>query len=329
MKEWACHAILPNNGEFAKGCERGSLSALHMKKVKLIYNPNAGDKSFRLSLDACVAAFENAGYETHLLRLQEGIDLASLAENVNAYDLLTIAGGDGTVNQALNLILPGDITVPIAFLPTGTANDFASFLKIPAVPEEAVAALVNGKEILCDVGVANGRYFINVCGSGVFVNISELVDSGDKDALGKYAYYLKGIEQLPNWNPFLVRIKTRDRVIKESVHMYFILNSSGVGGFTNVTHASIDDGLFELIAVKAIPVLDLAKLFVKLYKGGMIDDNRVIYLQSPYFYVENLSPDSPYQTTGVDGEKGPVMPVEVENLQRKIKLLVPREGCAG
>jgi len=299
---------------------------LYMKKVKLIYNPNAGDKSFKLSLDACVGAFETAGYETHLLRLQEGLDLASQAVNINSYDLLAIAGGDGTINQALNFLLPGDITVPTAIIPAGTANDFASYLRIPTVPEEAVAALVNGKEILSDIGVANGRYFINVCGSGVFVHVSELVDSGDKDALGKYAYYLKGIEQLPNCNPFLIRIQTRGRVIEENVYMYFILNSSGVGGFNNITQASIQDGLFELIAVKAIPIIELAKLFVKLYKGDFVNDSRVIYLQEPYFRVQNLSPESLYQTTGVDGEKGPVMPVEVENLTKKIKLLIPKEG---
>ena len=298
-----------------------------MKKAKLIYNPNAGDKSFGQSLDACITAFQNAGYETHILRLEGNLDLGSQADSLNDYDILAVSGGDGTVNRIINVILPRDIAVPLAIIPSGTANDFASHLKIPQAPEDAVLSLLNGRVIDSDVGVVNGRYFINVCGSGVFVNISELIDSEAKDALGKYAYYLKGIEQLPNCIPFPIRIKTSKQVIEENVYMFFILNSSGVGGFSKISsQASIRDGLFELFAIKAIPVVELAVLFLKLLRGDFIDDNRILFLKEPYFYVENLSSDNQYATTGVDGEKGPVMPVEVKNLQGKLKLLIPKEG---
>ena len=298
-----------------------------MKKVKLIYNPNAGDKSFCSSLDACTGIFQNAGYETHLLRLQPNLDLESEAECFRDYDLLVISGGDGTVNTLLNVLPPGNISVPIAIIPSGTANDFASHLKIPKLPEEAVTALLNGEIISSDMGIVNGRYFINVCGSGVFVNISELVDDSAKDTLGKYAYYLKGIEQLPGCIPFPIRIRTGGRVIEENVFMYFVLNSSGVGGLTNISpQASITDGVFELIAIKAMPVMELAMLFLKLRKGDIYDDNRILFLKGSSFYIENLSSDSQYAATGVDGEKGPDMPIEIKNLPGRIKLLVPKEG---
>jgi len=250
--------------------------------------------------------------------------LAAQAAGLCDYDLLSVAGGDGTVNRVINALLPQGISVPLAIIPTGTANDFASYLKIPTTPEDAVRSWINGRVIQSDVGFVNGRYFLNVCGSGVFVNISELVNADDKDALGKYAYYLKGIEQLPGLNPFSIRIKTRTRVYEADVFMYFILNSPGVGGFTNISpEASIQDGLFELIAVKAIPVMELAMLLLKLYKGNMINDDRVLYLQEPYFFIENLSSDSEYTATGIDGEKGPDMPIEAANLQKKLMLLVP------
>ncbi|MDR2650531.1 MAG: YegS/Rv2252/BmrU family lipid kinase [Clostridiales bacterium] len=298
-----------------------------MKKVKLIYNPNAGDKGFKLSLDACVTAFQNAGYETHLFRMHTGLDLETLADGLNEYDMLAVSGGDGTVNQVLNVILPRDISIPLAIIPSGTANDFASYLKIPVDPEDAVTALVNGELTYCDAGLVNGRYFINVCGSGVFVNISEMVDEEAKDTLGKYAYYLKGVEQFSSCVPFRIRVKTQTRVFEEDVFMYFILNSAGVGGFNNISaQASIQDGLFEFIAVKAVPVMDLAVLFLKVIKGDFLEDNRVIVIKEPYFHIEYLSEDKQFLTTGVDGEKGPEMPVEVKNLHRKIKLIVPKEG---
>ena len=297
-----------------------------MKKVKLLYNPYAGDKSFKFSLDACISAFQNANYETHVFRMNTNLDLESQKVSINDYDLLAISGGDGTFNRVLNVMMPNDLLIPIAIIPSGTANDFASHLKIPADPETAISSLINGEVIKCDIGYVNDRYFINVCGSGVFVNISELIDSEAKDALGKYAYYLKGIEQFPNCVPFPIRVKTPELVIEEDVYMFFILNSTGVGGFNNISsQASIQDGLFELIAIKAIPIVDLAVLFLKLLKGDFLEDNRIIFMKEPYYYIENLSSDKQYITTGVDGEKGPDMPIEVKNLHGKIKLLIPKQ----
>ena len=298
-----------------------------MKKVKLIYNPNAGDKSFKYSLDTCVSAFQNAGYEVHVFRLQTNLELELQAGGFIDYDLLAISGGDGTVNRVLNVAIPRERSVPIAILPSGTANDFASFLKIPSEPDAAVDALVNGEVIPCDVGFVNGRYFINVCGSGVFVNISEMVDKEAKDTLGKYAYYLKGIEQFPNCVPFPIRVTTRALVIEENVFMFLVLNSSGAGGFNNISsQASINDGLFEFIAIKAIPVMDLAVLFLKLLKGDFLEDNRILHLRESYFYIENLSAEKQFISTTVDGEKGPEMPIDVQNMHKKIQLLIPKKG---
>ena len=36
-----------------------------MKKVKLIYNPFSGNKSFKFDLDICIGIFQEAGYEVH------------------------------------------------------------------------------------------------------------------------------------------------------------------------------------------------------------------------------------------------------------------------
>ena len=308
-----------------KGCDIKGF-ALLMKKIKLIYNPYAGDKRFKYELDSCVSIFQNAGYETHVFRMETALDLETQAAGLCDYDLLAVSGGDGTVNRVLNAMMSGNAVIPLAIIPSGTANDFASYLKVPQEPEAAAAALINGRIIDCDVGRVNERYFINVCGSGVFVNISELVDSDAKDTLGKYAYYLKGIEQFPNCVPFPIRITTQSRVLEEDVFMFFILNSSGVGGFANIsTQASIRDGLFELIALRAIPVVDLAVLFLKLLKGDFLEDNHIILLRESYFYIENLSRDNRYIATGVDGEKGPEMPIEVKNLKRKIQLLAPKD----
>ncbi len=47
------------------------------------------------------------------------------------FDLVIAAGGDGTINEVVNGVHPLENRPRLAFIPTGTTNDFARALKIP------------------------------------------------------------------------------------------------------------------------------------------------------------------------------------------------------
>jgi len=292
-----------------------------MDKLKLIYNPFSGDKQFKNTLDACAEAFYEGGYETQLLRATSWEALDHSIANMDC-SAVVVAGGDGTVNLTVNALKRHGIDVPLGIIPAGTANDFATYLKMPKDPAEAAEAIMKGRIMRTDLGRVNGQYFINVCGAGMLTNVSQQVDTQIKDALGKFAYYLKGIGQLPSFEPFPLRITTQNRIVEDEFFLIIVLNGGGAGGFERLSPgAKIDDGLLDFIALRAISLMDVAALFLKVMSGDYLDDRRVLFLQEHSLRIEHIG--SYRMNTDTDGERGPDMPIDIVCEKESQPIFVP------
>jgi len=295
------------------------------KKLKLIYNPNSGDRSFKNGLDAYVAAAQSAGFEVHLFRSTAVGDINAHIASIpkDYYDVLATAGGDGTLNLAVNALMHYNHSIPIVIIPAGTANDFAKFLSVSKNIENFRDILLHGEIVWADVGLAGDKYFINVCGAGLFTHISQQVDGTMKTTLGKLAYYLKSLEEIPNFQPIPVRITNSKVVIEEDIFLFLALNSAGTGGFDKlVPTASISDGLFDFVVFRACSILELGKLFIKVLKQDYLEDPNVIHFQDNYAKIELLSNLEKYDTCDIDGEYGPELPIEIRNKHKKMPLMV-------
>jgi len=292
-----------------------------MDTLKLIYNPFSGDKQFKNTLDTCVEAFYEGGYETQLLRATSWEALDHSIANMDCAAVV-VAGGDGTVNLVVNSLKRHGKDVPLGIIPAGTANDFAAYLKMPKDPGEAAEAIMKGRVMRTDLGRVNGQYFINVCGAGMLTNVSQQVDTQIKDALGKFAYYLKGIGQLPNFEPFPLRITTPSRIVEDEFFLIIVLNGGGAGGFERLSPgAKIDDGLLDFIALRAISLMDVAALFLKVMSGDYLDDRRVLFLREQSLRIEHIG--SYRMNTDTDGERGPDMPIDIVCEKESQPIFVP------
>jgi diacylglycerol kinase family enzyme len=80
---------------------------------------------------------------------------------------ILVAGGDGTIATAASALL--DSTTELAILPGGTLNHFARDLGISTVAAEAVELAVRPEIRQVDVGVVNGRVFLNTSSVGGYV----------------------------------------------------------------------------------------------------------------------------------------------------------------
>ena len=297
-----------------------------MESIKLVYNPAAGDKYFKNSIDNCAEAFQAAGYETHLLR---STSLELLDESIAAMQesAIVVAGGDGTVNLVVNALKRHKKDVPLGIIPAGTANDFAAYLKMPKDTKSAAEAIAKGRQIRADLGMANGSYFVNVCGAGLLANVSQKVDTHFKDALGKLAYYLKGLGQLPNFMPVPLRITTKlsgeKQCFEDEFFLFLVLNGGGAGGFDRLsTTAKIDDGMLDFVGFKAMSMIDVAAIFLKVLSGDYLDDRRVVFFREEEFLIEHLA-ENRCIDTDTDGENGPDMPLKITCQKEAISLFVP------
>ena len=91
-----------------------------------------------------------------------------------AYDLVVVLGGDGTVNEVVNGILhdgPRTDLPALAVVPGGSTNVFHRALEIPRDPIEATGSLLDaireGRSRWIGLGKANERWFTFTAGIGL------------------------------------------------------------------------------------------------------------------------------------------------------------------
>ncbi len=94
----------------------------------------------------------------------EGAIEAALAEQTPR---VLVAGGDGTIGTAASVLISG--STELAILPGGTLNHFARDLGISIEPEAALATATNGTSRGVDVGMVNGKIFLNTSSVGAYV----------------------------------------------------------------------------------------------------------------------------------------------------------------
>ena len=89
-----------------------------------------------------------------------------------------VAGGDGTIGTAAAALL--ETPAELAVLPGGTLNHFARDLGISMVAAEAVQLATDGSCRGVDVGVVNGRIFLNTSSVGAYVRFVRVRESLEK-----------------------------------------------------------------------------------------------------------------------------------------------------
>ena len=94
------------------------------KKCTLIYNPESGlakkQKDFRVLFQEI---FEANGYEVSIRNIEQKGDATKIIEEMEKMDLVVVAGGDGTLNEAVTGNIRRKEPLLLSYLPLGTTND--------------------------------------------------------------------------------------------------------------------------------------------------------------------------------------------------------------
>lgn len=239
-----------------------------MKKVRFIYNPYSGENSIISELDNIIKLHQEVGLIVVPYRIQKGKDLAEALDIIDeTYSYILIAGGDGTVDSLVNAMKNKNINIPIGILPVGTANDFGKFINMPNDIEEACKQILSSKPVAVDVGKINEKYFINVASSGLFTDVSQKTDVNLKNTIGKLAYYLKGLEELPNFRKLKIKLSSKECDYDGEMYLLLVFNGKTAGNFNLATEAEVTDGKLDVIIFKAIQIIELIPLFYKAFEG--------------------------------------------------------------
>ena len=293
------------------------------KKVKFIYNPVAGDRSVIRYLDNFFKKFQSAGFKLEVFRSMEAGDFGrGLNDLDEEHKAIIIAGGDGSASNIINIMQQRNIELPLGIIPTGTANDFAKYIGMSENIEKSIDTILNWNIKEVDIGRVNERYFLNVCAGGIISNIAHRTETEMKNRLGKVAYYLYGLKELPNIKPMSLKITTSQTEISGKFLAFFIFNSKDAGGFKNIAQfAAIDDGVFDLIAVESANIIKISSVIADLLQGKNIDNKNIVYIQDNYFKIEKIDVNKQTNHCDIDGEKGPEFPLEIQLLPKALKII--------
>ena len=293
--------------------------------IQLIYNPMSGARLFPGKLDYFLEVFQDKGYEVTITRTRSASDFDNFFINKDLKNTkaIIVAGGDGTVNKIVNAMINNNIDLPLGVVPAGTANDFAVNLGIPANFAECFDVLSQMKTREVDIGRVNGKYFVNVCCGGLFTNVSQNIDIELKNTLGKLAYYIKGVQQLPKFKKLRLKIYNNDEKVSDDYYFLFLLlNGASAGSFTKVgKNAKIDDGYMNFIGIKECPFNYIPILLGKIIQGDHLNDKYITAFETKKMKIECMEGDEDFYESDIDGESGPRFPLKIDVLNKKIKVI--------
>src|SRR5829696_6901333 len=181
---------------------------MSLRKAILISNPKTGRyASRRRPVQELASQLESLGVNVELRLTNAPGDAAEIAARAarNGTSDVIVAGGDGTINEAIQGL--AGTTARLAIIPRGTANVLARELGLPLDDEQAIAVAAEGKSRKIYLGVAidetteQRRHFVLMAGIGLDASVVRRVQPSLKKRIGKGAFWISGLSHLATWNP--------------------------------------------------------------------------------------------------------------------------------
>ena len=292
------------------------------RNVMIIMNPKAGKGNGKSALFTICDRFSKAQDHVHVYITQSKGHAITLSKELGpSHDILLCIGGDGTWNEVINGVRPLSTQPHLAYLPSGTVNDFASTLKISKSPEKLMDTIERWNPFACDIGLFNTRYFTYVAAFGIFTDVSYSTPQQSKNMFGKVAYYLEGMKQLANIPRYHIKLHVNGETIEDDYMFGCITNSKYVAGFTTVStkHAQLDDGLFEILMIRTPNnPLDAQVIIAALLKRE-VNHDWMYFTTASSLDIESIE-DIPWTLDGEDG--GSTTLAHIENKNKAVTILV-------
>jgi len=297
------------------------------RRVTLISNPKTGRYSSRRRqlrpIQDVVSRLESLGIEVDLKLTSspgEATEIAARAARNGSSDVI-VAGGDGTINEAIQGLAGTEAR--LAIIPRGTGNVLARELGLPLDDEQAVAVAAGGKSRTIYLGVAIdettnvSRHFVLMAGIGLDASVVGGVDPTLKKRIGKGAFWISGLSHLASWNPqpFTLEIDGN----KYQATFAAIGKAAKYGGDLAITPgARLDERAFEICMIETTSRRRYLRLLSHAMRGGMPRNNpevRFVKAASVKAYG-----DAPVQ---IDGELIGRLPMRFEIAPHSLEVIVP------
>jgi diacylglycerol kinase (ATP) len=289
-------------------------------RVLVIANPIAGGGRACGKTEALRRALSARGHEVEVFLTARGGDAALRARRIDGHlDRIVVVGGDGTLNEVLNgLVDPG--RVPIAQLPTGTANMLGHELGLPGDPREAAAMVEGGEVRRLDMGRMGERRFLMVASAGFDAMVTRHLGERRSGRLGYRGYAKPILRVLADYEPPSLTVNLDDGP-DLACQALIASNLRNYGGLFRVSDdARPDSGLLHVCVIENASIRSLGAIALAGATRSFARSSRVDYRTAKNVRIEAATP-CPVE---VDGDHAGSAPIEVDLVPAAIPVVVPR-----
>ena len=288
------------------------------RKLLYIINPISGTRNKKNLQEIIEAETKKIGFSFFIYPSVADGDYSFLYPIIKEKKItdIIIAGGDGTINQAVNSLRKQDVQFGI--IPCGSGNGLAFSAGIPKDPVKALKIVFNGHSKLTDGFSINKQFACMLVGFGFDAQVAH--DFANAPTRGLTTYVKKTLQNFFTSKAYSFVLTTKEKEIKTEAFFISVANSNQFGNhFTIAPKASLTDGLLDIVIMtkqSKLSVLFQTLMqisgFHKVQRVDIVDEkSSLIYFQTDSLHITNLD-EAPMH---IDGD-----PVEtVRELEFKIK----------
>jgi len=276
-------------------------------------------------LDAAARILRDAGAQVELIATpgpNMAGEMACRAATAGC-DLILAAGGDGTINEAVNGIAGSNVV--FGPLPAGTANVLANEIGLANRPDHAAKQLLDAVPVRIALGALYRpnqprRWFLLMAGVGLDARIVYELDLDLKGKLGKLAYWHGGFRQFGRPVPRF-HIAVNDQEYWASFALVTRVRNYG-GDFEIARRVRLTDDNFEIVVFQNSEWQDYLRFFGAVMTNRLHSTAGVAITRATH--VEVSAPEDIRIYVQTDGEALGVLPATVEAVPDALTLLMPK-----
>ena len=298
---------------------------MSIRKATLISNPKTGRYASRRlrPIQELASNLESLGIAVDLKLTAgpgEATQIAAKAARNGSSDII-VAGGDGTINEAIQGL--AGTKARLAIIPRGTANVLARELGLPLDNAQAVAVAAQGKTRKIYLGLAidevtnESRHFVLMAGIGLDASVVRRVQPSLKKRIGKGAFWISGLSHLATWNPRPFKLEIDG--VEYNATFATVGKSAKYGGDLAITPgARLDQPDFEVCIIQTTSRLRYLHLLSYALRDGMPRDNPEVQ------FVKAVTVKAHGEAqVQVDGELLGHLPMRFEIAPHSLEVIVP------
>ena len=254
---------------------------------------------------------------------EAGHATALAAEAARARVPLVVAvGGDGTLNEVVNGLLPlrEEYPVTVGALLTGRGRDASRNLGLARDERRAAQRLVEARAVARDVGLARWpggqRFFLGWVGAGFDAVVAERAGTRG----GRLIYVSAVLTSLYDYRPAEMTVRLDDADAWAGPAASVVVCNGGFfgGGMRIAPEARPDDGLLDVVRLGALGRAELVRWLPTVYWGGHLANPKITTARARHVRIDAATPIQ----VQLDGELGIQTPLDIAILPAALRLIV-------